>query len=60
MLLAFDDGLQLFHIKTEVQRLIYWDDGSASQVEPPFHHEQLGVISECKDNVLQILEVLEE
>ncbi len=60
MLLAFDDGLQLFRIKTEVQRLVYWDDGAASQVEPPFHSEQLGLISECKDNLLQILDVLEE
>lgn len=59
MLLAFDDGLQLFHIKTEVQRFLFWDDEASSTTEYPFNHEQIGIISECKDNLLEILDALE-
>lgn len=57
MLLGFDDGIQIFNIKDDVQRLVFWDDESQSN-DLPFSYEQIATIQEAKNKILMILETL--
>lgn len=54
MLLGFDDGIQIFNIKDDVQRLLFWDDESQSN-DLPFSYEQIASVQEAKEKILMIL-----
>lgn len=54
MLLGFDDGIQIFNIKDEVQRLVFWDDENQSN-DLPFSYEQIASVQEAKKKILMIL-----
>lgn len=40
--------------------MVFWDDASNVNTQYPFSHEQVGIVSDCKENLLTILEALEE